>query len=74
MCLAIPGRITSICDPDPLTRTGKVRFGGICKDINLALVPEALEGDFVLVHAGFAIARIDEHEAARTFELLRELP
>jgi hydrogenase expression/formation protein HypC len=56
-----------------LTRLGRVDFGGIIKDINLAFVPEACVGDHVLVHVGFAIARIDEGAAMRVFEHLRKI-
>ena len=73
MCLAVPGRILSVCGDDPLTRLGRVDFGGIIKEINLAFVPEACVGGHVLVHVGFAIAVIDEAEAARVFEYLREI-
>lgn len=71
MCLGIPGRILSITE-DGL-RTGKVSFGGIVKDVCLAYVPEARVGDYVIVHVGFAICRVDEQEATRVFELLREM-
>jgi hydrogenase expression/formation protein HypC len=73
MCLAVPGKIMSITGDDELTRTGKVNFGGIIKEISLALVPEAVVGDYVLVHAGFAINTLDESEADRTFKYLREI-
>jgi len=73
MCLAVPGRILSLSGGDPLTRVGRVDFGGIIKEINLAYVPEAAIGDHVLVHVGFAITVIDEAEAARVFEHLREI-
>ncbi len=73
MCLAVPGRILSISGADPLTRVGRVDFGGVVKEINLAYVPEAAVGDHVLVHVGFAITVIDEAEAARVFEHLREI-
>ncbi|MBS2132201.1 HypC/HybG/HupF family hydrogenase formation chaperone (plasmid) [Burkholderia thailandensis] len=66
MCLAVPGEILSVDGDDPLTRQGRVAFGGIVKQANLAYVPEARPGDYVLVHAGFAIAVIDEGEALRT--------
>lgn len=56
-----------------LQRAGKVSFGGILKEVNLACVPEAEEGDYVLVHVGFAISRIDEEEAGRVFEYLRQI-
>ena len=73
MCLAIPGQIESVMDADPLLRAGRVRFGGIVREINLAWVPEASVGDYVLVHVGVAIGRIDEAEARRTLEALESL-
>lgn len=73
MCLAIPGRITSIAGEDPLERTGKIDFGGILKEASLAYVPEAQVGDYVIVHVGFAISRVDEEEAQKVFEYLREM-
>ncbi len=73
MCLAIPGRILSISGDDPLMRVGRVDFGGIVKEINLAFTPEAVIGDYVLVHVGFAISAIDEREAARVFAYLKEI-
>jgi hydrogenase expression/formation protein HypC len=60
MCLAIPGKIISIEDNPDILRQGKVDFGGIVKDINLAFVPEAAVDDYVLVHAGFAIGTIQD--------------
>ena len=73
MCLAVPGKVISIESDDELTRSGKVSFGGIQKEINLTLVPEAEIGSYVLVHAGFAINTINEEEANRAFEYLREI-
>jgi len=70
MCLALPGRIESIEDVDPLTRTGMVRFDGVVRRIHLACVPEASVGDYVLVHVGIAISRIDEEAARRAVEAL----
>jgi hydrogenase expression/formation protein HypC len=72
MCLAIPGKITSIKGEDPLQRTGKVDFGGILKEAHLGYVPEAKIGDYVIVHVGFAISRLDEDEAKKVFEYLRQ--
>ena len=66
MCLAVPGRIESIESTDPLLRTGRVRFGGIVKAVNLALVPEASVGDHVVVHVGVAISVVDAEAAERT--------
>lgn len=73
MCLAIPGKIEGITNDDPVMRTGKVNFGGIVKEINLAYVPEAGIGEYVIVHAGFAISVIDEQEALKVFEYLKEI-
>ncbi len=74
MCLAIPGKILSIQDTsDPLFRTGQVSFGGVVKGVNLAYVPEAKEGDYVIVHAGFALNLLDEEEAARVLDDLTQL-
>lgn len=73
MCLAVPGRLISIDGDDPLTRQGRVDFGGVIKSVNLAYVPEVQEQDYVLVHVGFAIAVVDPREAERVFEYLRTL-
>lgn len=73
MCLAVPGKILSIEGTDPVFRTGKVSFGGIVKQVNLAYVPEARVEDYVLVHVGFAISTIDEEEARQVFEYLQQL-
>jgi hydrogenase expression/formation protein HypC len=73
MCLAIPGQVLSIEGDDDLTRQGRVAFGGIIKLVNLAYVPEAATGDYVLVHAGFAIAIVDAAEAVKTLQYLAEL-
>lgn len=73
MCLAIPGRVISIEGDDQLFRTGKVDFGGVTKEVNLSYVPEAKLGDYVIIHAGFALNVIDEEEAQRVFEYLREI-
>ena len=73
MCLAIPGQVLSIAGDDPLTRQGRVAFAGIVKMVNLAYVPEVKVGDYVLVHAGFAIAIVDETEALKTLAYLAEI-
>lgn len=72
MCLAVPGQLLSIDGDDPLTRQGRVAFAGVVKQANLAYVPEAKTGDYVLVHAGFAITIIDEAEAVKTLAYLAE--
>jgi hydrogenase expression/formation protein HypC len=73
MCLAVPGKIVSIEGDDPLLRSGKVDFAGAVKNVNLAYVPEARIGDYVLVHVGFAISTIDEAEAQEVFRYLQEM-
>ena len=74
MCLAVPGRVVEIMGAaDPAFRVGKVDFGGIRKEINLAYTPEAEVGKYVLVHVGFAISVIDEDEARRVFKVLEEM-
>ena len=74
MCLAVPGKITKItAQLDDTFRVAKVSFGGIVKDVNLAMLPEAREGDYVLVHVGVAISIVDEEEARKTFEYLRQI-
>lgn len=74
MCLAIPGKIQSIeMMYDGLVRMAKVSFGGIIKQASLEMLPSADVGDYVLVHVGVAISKIDEAEAAKTFEYLKEI-
>ena len=73
MCLAIPGKIESISGHEQLARPGKVNFGGIFKEVSLAYVPEAQIGDYVIVHVGFAISRLDEVEARKVFEYLKQM-
>ncbi len=74
MCLAIPGQIEAVDETEgPLARTARVSFAGVVRTVNLSLVPEAGVGDFVLVHVGIALQRIDAEEARRTFELLDAL-
>lgn len=72
MCLGIPGRIVEIA-PEEDVLMGKVDFGGVRRRVCLEHVREAQVGDYVLVHVGFALALIDEDEARRVFELLKEL-
>ena len=73
MCLAIPGKIVSISGEDPLERVGKIDFGGIFKNASLAYVPEVNVGDYVIVHVGFALSKVDEDEAHKVFEYLRQM-
>jgi len=74
MCLAIPGKIISITNQlDETFRFGKVSFGGIHKEVNLCMVPEAKIDDYVLVHVGVAISIVDEEEARKVFSYLKEM-
>jgi hydrogenase expression/formation protein HypC len=74
MCLAIPGKLIAITGQlDETFRFGKVSFGGIMKDVNLSMVPTANVGDYVLVHVGVAISLVDEGEALKTFEYIRQI-
>ena len=74
MCLAVPGKIVTLMEEKNLgLRRGKVDFGGIRKEVCLDYTPEACLGDYVLVHVGFALTVVDEEEAQRVFETLREL-
>ena len=63
----------SVSGDEPLERMGKIDFGGVLKDASLAYVPEANVGDYVIVHVGFALSRVDEDEAQKIFEYLREM-
>lgn len=72
MCLAIPGRIVSVESAGDV-RMGKVDFGGIARQVCLEYLPDAKPGEYVLVHVGFALQRIDEEEAKRVFEFLAEM-
>jgi hydrogenase expression/formation protein HypC len=72
MCLAIPGKILDISEQIGL-RAGRVEFGGIVHAVSLDYLPEARVGDYVIVHAGFAIGVVDRQEAERTYELLEEI-
>ena len=71
MCLAVPGRVLNI--EDDTLRMATVSFGGVTKSVSLALVPEAGIGDYVIVHVGFAISRLDEAAARRTLETYADL-
>jgi hydrogenase expression/formation protein HypC len=72
MCLAIPGKILEIQEMG-LIRAARVQFGGIVRQVSLSFVPEAGIGDYVMVHVGFAISRVDALEAERTYKLLQEM-
>ncbi len=71
MCLAIPGQIQRIQDDE--LRTGTVSFAGVTKEVCLALVPDASVGDYVIVHVGFAISKVNENAAKESLSLLEQL-
>lgn len=73
MCLAIPGKLESIAGDDPITRMGRVNFGGVIKEASLAYVPEVQVGDYVIVHVGFALSKVDEDEAQKVFAYLKQM-
>jgi hydrogenase expression/formation protein HypC len=73
MCLAIPGKVESLSGDDPITRMGRINFGGVIKEASLAYVPEVKIGDYVIVHVGFALSKVDEAEARKVFEYLRQM-
>jgi len=74
MCLSIPGKLIEItAELDETFRVGRVSFDGVIKEVSLTLVPEAKVDDYVLVHVGAAISVVDEEEAKKTFELLKQL-
>jgi hydrogenase expression/formation protein HypC len=72
MCLAIPGKIVSVEEANGL-RSARIQFGGIVRQASLDFVPEAQVGDYVMVHVGYAISRVDADEAERTYQLLEEM-
>ena len=74
MCLSIPGKLIEItAQLDETFRVGRVSFDGVIKEVSLTHVPEAKVGEYVLVHVGAAISVVDEEEAKKTFELLKQL-
>jgi hydrogenase expression/formation protein HypC len=73
MCLAIPGKLIEISENAEGVRMGKANFGGIVKEVCLEYTPDVGTGDYVLVHVGFALNKVDEAEAARTYQLLEEM-
>lgn len=72
MCLGVPGKVVSVENDGDLLM-GKVDFGGVARQVCLAYVPDVSVGEYVVVHVGFALSKIDEAEAQRVYELLREL-
>ncbi|MBD3232473.1 MAG: HypC/HybG/HupF family hydrogenase formation chaperone [candidate division Zixibacteria bacterium] len=73
MCLAVPGKLIELIDNDELMPVGKVDFGGVARDVILAYVPDAKIGDYVNVHAGFAISIIDAEEAEQILQCFQQL-
>lgn len=73
MCLAVPGKILEIEDKGELERIGKVSFGGVVKEVNLAFTPDAKVGDWCLVHTGMAINILSEEEAMETLKYFEEM-
>lgn len=73
MCLAVPGKIISIADGEAGAKIGKVDFSGIAKEVSLDFVPDAVIGDYVIVHVGFALSKVDPKEAEQVFEYLRQM-
>lgn len=73
MCLAVPGKIISMTVGDALSRTGRVEFSGLSKEVSLAYVPEAQLDDYVIVHAGFAISILDQQEAQQSLLAFEQL-
>ncbi len=72
MCLGVPGKITDIYQSEGL-RMGRIDFGGTQREACLAYVPEAIVGDYTVIHVGFAISLLSEEEANATLEILREM-
>jgi hydrogenase expression/formation protein HypC len=73
MCLAIPGKVIEIEQDAAGVRMGKANFGGIVKQVCLEYTPEVNCGDYILVHVGFALSKVDEAEAQRTYQALEEM-
>jgi hydrogenase expression/formation protein HypC len=71
MCLAIPGKIVEIVDPE--NHIAKVNVGGVKRNVNVGMLDDVIVGDYVLVHVGFAMSKVDEREAEETLRLLQEL-
>jgi hydrogenase expression/formation protein HypC len=73
MCLAIPGKLISTAPDEHGVLMGKANFGGIVKEVCLQYTPDAVPGEYVLVHVGFALGKVDEEEAERTYRVLEEM-
>ena len=73
MCLAVPGKIVSIDENNPELKMAKVNFGGVSKDVCIQWLDDVNIGDYVLVHVGFALNKVDEKDAEETLRILREM-
>ena len=73
MCLGVPGKVVDVVRHEVGIQMGHVQFGGIQKEVCLSFLPDIQPGDYVIVHAGFAISQVDEEEAAKTFEILKQM-
>ena len=73
MCLAVPGKVISIIGDEPLMKKGRVSFGGVIKEVNLAYVPNVEVGDYVIVHVGFALSILDEEAAQKSLAEFKEM-
>jgi hydrogenase expression/formation protein HypC len=73
MCLAVPGKVVRWLEREPPFARAEVEFGGVRRPVSMDFLPEAVEGDYVIVHAGVAISRLDPDEAAQVLETLEEL-
>ncbi len=73
MCLAVPGKVLSISDDEPLMRKGKISFGGVVKEVSLAYVPDVKVGNYVIVHVGFALSILDEEAAQKSLAEFQEM-
>lgn len=74
MCLAVPGKVISVSgEEDPIDKKAKVSFGGVIKEVSLACVPDTKVGEYVIVHVGLAISKVDEKEAMKVFEYLEQI-
>ncbi len=73
MCLAVPGKVISITDDEPLMRKGKISFGGVVKEVSLAYVPDVKIGNYVIVHVGFALSILDEEAAKKSLAEFQQM-
>lgn len=73
MCLAVPGKVTSIDESNPELKMAKVNFSGVTKDVCIEWLPDVKIGEYVLVHVGFALNKIDEDDAQQTLKILKEM-